>query len=156
MIQLSTTILLVEDNEHDVFAMRRALKQARIVNPLRVVTDGQEALDYFSGAREYADRERHPIPFIVFLDLKLPFVNGFEVLSWIRQQPSLESTLVVVLTSSAENRDQERAYALGARSYLIKPPTAETLLDVLNSLKTYWLSRTNSTPLIQLATTAGL
>ncbi len=155
MMELSTTILLVEDNEDDVFAMSRALKQAHIANPVTVVSDGQEALDYLSGAGPYADRERYPVPFIVFLDLKLPYIDGFEVLTWIRQQPALSSTLVVVLTSSVENRDQERSYALGARSYLIKPPTAETLLDVLNSLKTYWLAKAAFTPLIHSAATAA-
>ncbi len=146
MKQFSKTILLVEDNEDDVFAMERALKQAQIANPLVVAGDGQEALDYLSGAREYKDRERYPLPFIIFLDLKLPYVDGFEILTWIRERQDLDPTVVVVLTSSAENRDQEKAYALGARSYLIKPPTAEGLLDVLNSLRSYWLARAASPP----------
>lgn len=82
----------------------------------------------------------------MFLDLKPPFVDGFEILTWIRQQAALESIIVIVLTGSAESRDQDKAYALGARSYLVKPPTAETLLGVFESLKSYWLSKANLTP----------
>lgn len=144
----SSTILLVEDNEDDVFAMKRALAHGRIMNPLQVVTDGQQALDYLSGAGEYADRKCFPLPFIVFLDLKLPYVHGFEVLTWMRQQPALSSIVVVVLTSSAEHKDQDRAYTLGARSYLVKPPTPEGLIDILDSLESYWLSKADSSPLL--------
>ena len=128
----SATILLVEDNEDDLFVMQRSLKLAEVANPLQVVTDGQMALDYLSGTGEYGDRERHPIPSMIFLDLKLPYVSGFEVLDWMRLQPDLCSVDVVVLTSSDEERDQTRAYALGARSYLVKPPSPKTLRDILN------------------------
>src|ERR1051325_559322 len=117
MKPLGSTILLVEDNEDDIFMMRRALRLGNFTNPLQVVTDGQQAVDYLSGTRQYAIRERHPLPFIIFLDLKLPYLDGFEILKWIRQRPELDSIVVVVLTSSAEMRDQDRAYALGARSY---------------------------------------
>lgn len=146
MTELSKTILLVEDNPDDVFVMKRALKKAQITNLLQVVRDGREALSYLSGAGDHADRERYPLPFIVFLDLKLPYLHGFEVLRWIRQQPSLDASLVIVLTSSAESKDNERAYALGARSYLVKPPTPEALRAVMDSLKNYWLSFYHSTP----------
>jgi CheY-like chemotaxis protein len=129
------TILLVEDNEDDVFLMKRVLKRGCITNPLQVVSDGQQALDYFAGVGEYADRERFPLPSLVFLDLKLPYVDGFEVLSWLRQQPPLASIIVFVLTSSAELRDHQKAYSLGAKSYLTKPPTVEILQEVLRSLE---------------------
>jgi CheY-like chemotaxis protein len=147
MKEPSQTILLIEDYEDDIFAMQRALSQANITNPLQVVTDGQQALDYLSGAGQYANRTEFPLPFIMFLDLKLPFVDGFEILSWIRQQPTLQSIIVIVLTGSAETRDQDKAYALGARSYLVKPPTAETLNGILESLKSYWLSKAKVTPI---------
>jgi len=140
------TILLIEDNDDDAFAMRRALNKSNIVNPLQVVTDGRQALNYLSGVGNYVDRTQYPIPFLVFLDLKLPYVNGFEILAWMRNQPKLESTIVVVLTGSAEDRDQVRAYSLGARSYIVKPPTAKTLTDILESLSTYWLSKRSTTP----------
>jgi CheY-like chemotaxis protein len=148
MKQTSQTILLVEDYEDDVFAMERALLQANITNSLQVVTDGQQALDYLSGTGQYSNRTQYPLPFIVFLDLKLPFVDGFEVLTWVRQQPALESLVVIILTGSAESRDQDKAYALGARSYLVKPPTAETLNGIFDSLKSFWLSKTNEAPIL--------
>jgi CheY-like chemotaxis protein len=132
-------ILLVEDNEDDVFLMQRALKEAAISNPLRIVEDGQEAVDYLSGAAKFSDRSRYPLPAIIFLDLKLPLKSGHEVLTWIRSQPPFQSTVVVVLTSSDEPTDVARAYQIGANSYLVKPPTAEQLLDMAKSFKWYWL-----------------
>jgi CheY-like chemotaxis protein len=148
MTPLSQTILLVEDFGDDVFAMERALAEANITNPLQVVTDGQQALDYLSGIGPYADRTRYPLPFIMFLDLKLPFVDGFEILAWIRQEAALKSIIVIVMTGSAESRDQDKAYALGARSYLVKPPTAETLHGIFESLKSFWLSKGKETPIL--------
>ena len=132
-------ILLVEDNEDDVFLMRRALKSAGILNPLSVVEDGQQALDYLAGAGAYADRVKHPMPAIVFLDLKLPIKRGLEVLEWIRAQAELENLVVVVLTSSNEPSDLREAYRLGANSYVVKPPTSEQLLDLARAFKWYWL-----------------
>jgi CheY-like chemotaxis protein len=133
------TILLAEDVEDDVFFMRRALRQANISNPLQVASDGQVAIDYLSGQGQYADRSQYPMPSLVFLDLKMPHKNGFEVLEWIRQQPELETLTVIVLTSSSEELDIHQTYRLGARSFLIKPPTPEMLVDLLDSLKNYWL-----------------
>ncbi len=132
-------ILLVEDNEDDVFLMKRALKAAGIVNSLNVADDGQEAVDYLSGAGKYADRQSHPEPAVVFLDLKLPIRRGLDVLEWIRSQPGLENLVVVVLTSSNEPSDLREAYRLGANSYVVKPPTAGQLLDLAKAFKWYWL-----------------
>lgn len=143
----AATILLVEDNDDDVFAMKRALRLGNIGNPLQIVTNGQQALDYLSGSRQYADRERHPLPFIIFLDLKLPYVDGFDILAWMRQQRQFDDIVVIVLTSSAETRDQEKAYSFGARSYLVKPPTPIALNDIFNSLKSYWISTLGVVPL---------
>jgi CheY-like chemotaxis protein len=131
-------ILVVEDNPDDLFAVQRALRKAKIENPVEVVTDGQSAIEYLEGTGIYADREAHPIPVLVLLDLKLPRVDGFEVLSWIRAQPALDDVVVVMLTSSDEDRDHRRAYSLGARSYLVKPPTAEALLQLTASLASLW------------------
>jgi CheY-like chemotaxis protein len=151
----SHDMLLVEDNVDDVFLIRRALKLCRIENPLQIVTNGQQALDYLSGTQHYGDRVKHPLPFMIFLDLKLPHVDGCEILSWLRQQPALQFITVVVLTSSTECRDRDRAYSLGARSFLNKPPTPETLQGVFESLKSFWLSKTNSTPLLSGPEDAG-
>jgi CheY-like chemotaxis protein len=127
------TVLLVEDNPDDVFLMRRAFKTAGITARLLVVTDGKMAISYFEGAEEYGDRQRYPLPDLVFLDLKLPFLHGFVVLAWIRKQASLNDVQVVVLTSSMEDQDREKAAAFGA-PYLVKPPTPHMLLEALRSL----------------------
>jgi CheY-like chemotaxis protein len=133
------TILLVEDNKDDVFLMERALQAARIANPVMVVETGQEATDYLAGAGKFADRERYPLPAVVFLDLKLPFVYGHELLAWIRRQKQFESLIVIVLTSSNEASDLSRCYSLGANSYLVKPPTAEQLEALAKAFKWQWL-----------------
>lgn len=139
------TILLVEDDPNDVFLMQRALMRAEIANPLNIAGDGQEAINYLSGAGQYADRTQYPLPSLIFLDLKLPYKNGFEVLQWIRSQPALDSILVLVLTSSSEERDIQQSYRLGARSFLVKPPTSAMLLDLMISLKDYWLKHNEFT-----------
>ena len=139
MTTTDRAILLVEDNDDDIFLMRRALKGARIANPLHVVEDGQQAVDYLSGTGQYADREQFPFPAVVFLDLKLPMKSGLDVLDWIRKQPQFDNLVVLVLTSSSEPSDLKRAYSLGANSYLVKPPTAEQLLDLAKAFKWYWL-----------------
>jgi CheY-like chemotaxis protein len=88
------------------------------------------------------------LPFLVFLDLKMPYVDGFEVLSWIKKHPELESVAVVVLTSSDEERDHQRAYALGARSYLVKPPESTAIKDILASLGSLWMRNNDSPPVV--------
>ena len=133
------SILLVEDNEDDVFLMKRALKGAKITNPLQVVEDGQQAVEYLSGGGKFENREKYPFPAIVFLDLKLPLKGGLEVLEWIRGQSMFENLVVLVLTSSNEPSDLKRAYSLGANSYLVKPPTAAQLLELAKAFKWYWL-----------------
>ena len=133
------TLLLVEDNEDDVFLMERALKDAAVINPLFVVQDGQEAIDYLGGVGKYRERTQYPLPAVVFLDLKLPYKSGHEVLAWLRSRKELESLIVVVLTSSNEPTDLRKSYALGANSYLVKPPTPEQLLDLAKAFKWYWL-----------------
>jgi CheY-like chemotaxis protein len=135
----SRTVLLVEDNKDDVFLMQRALQGARIANPVIVVETGQEAIDYLSGAGRFADRDSYPIPAVVFLDLKLPFVYGHELLAWIRRQKQFESLIVIVLTSSNEASDLNRCYSLGANSYLVKPPTAEQLEALARAFHWPWL-----------------
>ena len=135
------TILLVEDNEDDVFFMERAKISVGIQNPMQVARNGQEALDYLQGAGPYADRKQFPLPFLVLLDLKLPFVLGLDVLKWIRERAELKTILVVILTSSREDRDIDTAYRLGANSYLVKPPTPEMLIEIVKSLGDYWVAK---------------
>jgi CheY-like chemotaxis protein len=137
---MKKTILIVEDTEDDVFFLKRALKDSGIEHPFNVVVDGQQALDYFQGKGEYADRSKHPLPFLVLLDLKLPYVMGLDVLKWIREQPEHNSTLIVVLTSSQQNRDMEETFRLGGNAYMIKPPSRAKLLEMIENLRDKWLA----------------
>jgi len=133
------TILLVEDDPNDVLLVQRAFRNARIANPIHAVPHGDAAVAYLSGTGEYADRERHPLPVVILLDLKLPRRSGHEVLQWLRQQPVLKRLPVVVLTSSKETEDINRAYDLGANSYLVKPVAFDDLQQMAQTLDFYWL-----------------
>ena len=132
------TVLIVEDTDDDVFFLRRAMKEADINNPLQIVTDGQQAIDYLDGKGVYADREKYPLPFLVLLDLKLPYVMGLDVLKWIRQRPQFEKMLVVILTSSQQDSDIEATYRLGGNFFLIKPPNRTKLLELVKNLGNAW------------------
>src|SRR2546426_3324651 len=106
---------------------------------IQTVEDGEEAVAYLSGKPPYADRDRYTLPALMLLDLKLPRKSGLEVLQWVRQQDGLKRLPVVVLTSSRETADVNRAYDLGANSYLVKPVAFEALLDVVKMLNLYWM-----------------
>ncbi len=133
------TILLVEDDPNDVLLVQRAFRNARIANPIHTVTNGDAAVAYLAGDGDYADRERYPLPVLVLLDLKLPRRSGHEVLQWLRAQPVLKRLAVVVLTSSKESEDVNRAYDLGANSYLVKPVAFDELIRMVQTLDVYWL-----------------
>ena len=133
------TILQVEDDPNDVFFLKHALKRAGVANPIRVVNDGQEAIDYLKGAGRFADRDQFPLPGLVLLDLKLPHVMGLDVLKWIRQESGL-SLVVVLLTASAEEVDIASAYRLGANGFLVKPSEARKLVDMAKAIKDFWLT----------------
>ena len=135
----SMSVLLVEDNPDDVALIQRAFRKANIANPLRVVTDGEEAVAYLAGRGEYAERARHPLPVLVLLDLKLPKRSGYEVLAWLRRQEGLRRLPVAVLTSSRQAADVNRAYDLGANAYLQKPVGFEALHELLRTLNLFWL-----------------
>jgi len=132
------TILIVEDNADDVLFIKRAFKKANIINPIRVVEDGEKAIAYLDGKHDFADRGANPLPFLILLDLKLPRFNGFEVLEHARGLPVVKRIPVVVLTSSVDERDVKRAYDLGANSYLVKPVDFDSLLDLARRLQLYW------------------
>lgn len=137
---LTGTILHVEDRPEDVFLLQYAFKRAEIQNPVQVAVDGQEATDYLAGAGKFADRARFPLPCLVLLDLKLPHKMGMEVLEWIRQQPSLKSLIVIILSSSIFEGDIERAYELGANAFLVKPANINTMAEMCKALKDFWLT----------------
>ncbi len=136
---MNGTFLIVEDQENDAFFLIHALKKAGLHNPVQVVEDGQKALDYLSGSGQYENRVAFPIPSVIFLDLKLPQVNGLDVLHWLRTQTSLPPIIVVVLTSSSLEEDIVQAYRLGANSYVVKPSNIEKLVDTVKDFANWWL-----------------
>lgn len=134
-----STVLLVEDNPDDAELITYAFKKAGIVNPLVVVDDGDKVLDYINGNPSYADRAAFPLPGLILLDLKLPRRSGFEVLEAVRANSSTRHTPVVVLTSSNQRPDIERAYDCGANAYLVKPIGRDSLLTMVRSLDAFWI-----------------
>ncbi len=132
-------ILHVEDDEHDVFFLGRAFKAAGIGTPVQVAADGQQALDYLSGAGAYADREKYPLPALIILDLKLPRLNGMEVLRWVRAQRGLSCVAVIIFSSSAQEGDVDLAYQLGANSFVVKPGGTQEREAFAQAIKEYWL-----------------
>ena len=140
------TVLLVEDEEADVYIMQRAWKKAEFENPLMVVRDGQAAVDYFSGTGQYADREKFPLPCLTLLDIKLPYLSGLQVVEWLRNSGPCSTIPAVFLTSSAADMDIDQAYKLGANAYLVKPPTPEKLAQLLEDLKNFWMQHNRFPP----------
>ena len=138
-------ILLAEDDENDVTLMKLAYARIQFPHPLHVVNNGAKVIEYLAGEGHYSDRERCPLPSLLLLDLKMPIKNGFDVLSWIRARPGLKRLVVVVLTSSREPSDIDRAYDLGANSFAIKPGSFEDLVSVLKRLESWWIA-VNQTP----------
>jgi CheY-like chemotaxis protein len=132
-------ILLVEDNHRDEILTLRALKKSNIANKVIVVRDGVEALDYFFGTGNYAGRDVTVMPQLVLLDLKLPKVDGLEVLQKIRADRRTKGLPVVVFTSSSEEEDMMKSYELGANSYVRKPVDSEQFAEATRQLGLYWL-----------------
>lgn len=143
----SKTILLAEDDDNDVILIRRAFEKSRLNNPIQVVENGEEVISYLSGTGKYADRQAHPFPTLLLLDLKLPRKSGFEVIQAVRANPDWKLLLIVVLSSSNLNPDINKAYELGANSYLVKPPNFDDLIAMMQQLQNYWLTlNTKSEP----------
>ena len=140
-------ILLVEDNRMDVELTLDAFREVHLINPVHVVPNGQEALDYLFGQGKYADRETYPLPRLILLDLKLPGIDGFEVLRQIKATPVLKRLPVIILTSSKEDGDRILSYDSGANSYLVKPVSFQGFLDIVRQIKGYWLSLNIEPPL---------
>jgi CheY-like chemotaxis protein len=136
-------ILVAEDDPTDAYFFQRAFNRAGLPVTLHFVRDGQEVLDYLQGEGQYADRVRHPLPRLLLLDLKMPRLDGFDVLEWVRQQPIMSGVLIVIFSSSEELRDINRAYGLGANSYLVKPHSMAELTALVGQFKKYWLEANN-------------
>lgn len=142
----SGIILLVEDSSDDVELTLRAFEKSRIVSEIVVARDGEEALDYLHGAGAYADRDAGVMPEVVLLDLKLPKVDGIEVLRRMRADARTRRVPVVVLTSSNEDSDVATTYDLGANSFVRKPVDFTQFLEVARQLGVYWLTTNESPP----------
>jgi CheY-like chemotaxis protein len=138
-------ILLAEDSDDDIFLLERAYKKAKLTNPLKIVSDGEQALAYLKGEGVYADREKYPFPALLLLDIKMPRMNGLEVLSAIRQDPQLRRLVVIFLTASNLDKDVNQAFDLQANSYLVKPADTDGMVNTLDKVKDYWL-RINQYP----------
>lgn len=132
-------ILLVEDNQDDEALTLRALKRNKVANRVVVARDGEEALDYLFGTGAYADRDPKDAPTIILLDLKLPKIDGMEVLRRIRANEHTRFTPVIILTSSKEERDRLQGYKLGVNSYVVKPVDFYQFSEAINVLGLYWL-----------------
>lgn len=132
-------IMLVEDNPDDEALTLRALKKNNIINDVIVVRDGVEALDYLFCAGSYEHRDSHVMPEVILLDLKLPKIDGLEVLKRLRVNPLTELLPVVILTSSREEQDLVNGYRMGANSYIRKPVDFVQFLEAVRQLGLYWL-----------------
>jgi CheY-like chemotaxis protein len=132
-------ILLVDDNDNDCALMRRAFTSAKVLNPLFIIKSGEEAIDYLSGLGKYSNRSEYPLPSLILLDIKMPGLDGLEVLRWVRSQPGLKTIRVVMLTTSTDIRDVNIAYQLGANSFLTKPVDFERFVEITRAINGYWL-----------------
>jgi len=132
-------ILEVEDDKSQAFLLQYAFEQAGITNAVHVATDGQMAIEYLAGSGPFADRVKYPLPKLVMLDLNLPRKTGLEVLEWTRQQPALKRLVVILFTSSCLPADIDRAYDLGANSFIQKPADLADALEMAQLLKGWWL-----------------
>lgn len=132
---MNSTILAAEDEPSDAVLMKLAFERARLATRLVVVSDGQDVVDYLSGQGGYADREAHPLPRVLLLDLKMPRLSGFDVLSWLRTQPQFSVLPVVVLSSSADAADVRRAKEAGATEYFVKPNKLSELVAILRQVE---------------------
>jgi CheY-like chemotaxis protein len=134
-----TTILVADDDLDDIFFLRRAFEKSGLNYSLMAVRDGQEAIDYLRGAAGYTDRLQFPLPRLLLLDLKMPRFNGFDVLTWLKKQPDFQQLPVVVLSSSGQDDDLQRARAMGADDYRVKPAEFDDLLKLAQELADHWI-----------------
>ena len=139
------TILQADDDANDIFLLQHAMRKVGVANPVQVVSDGWQAIDYLKGAGKFADRETFPFPALLLMDLKLPYVMGLDVLRWIRTRPRMP-LMVVMLTASADEGDITEAYRLGANAFLTKPSEASKLEDMVKAIKAFWLMHNTLPP----------
>ncbi|HVS52148.1 MAG TPA: response regulator [Opitutaceae bacterium] len=134
------TVLLVEDDENDVVLLQHAFREVGLSNPLQIARDGQEAMDFLSRLVEARAPIDDRLPCLAIMDLKMPRRNGLDLLHWLRHQRVLRSLPVILFSSSAHRHDVERAYALGANSFVVKPASTERRVEFARHVKDYWLN----------------
>ncbi len=139
------SILYAEDDDHDVFFLKRAFEAVGIHNRVEVACDGEEAVEYLSGVGKFADRGQFPLPSLVILDLKMPRRNGLEVLEWLRQRSGLPQIPVIMFSSSGHDTDIDRGYELGANAFVVKPSSVHEREEFARAVKHFWL-RFNQAP----------
>jgi len=139
-------ILLVEDNNMDVVLTLDAFREAKLKNKINVARNGFEALDYLFGRDKYSERDEYPMPSLILLDLKMPGIDGFEVLRQIKKADLLKRIPVIILTSSKEEGDRALSYDIGANSYLLKPVSFDGFTEVVRKIDDYWFSLNISAP----------
>ncbi|MGN6552746.1 MAG: response regulator [Verrucomicrobiota bacterium] len=132
------TILLVEDEEADVFFVRNAVEKSAAKNSVYDVRNAEEAIRYLRGEGAYADRAKFPFPNVLLTDLKMPGMNGFDLLRWRRDHPECSVIPTMIYSSSAEEQDVREAYALGANGYFKKPLTLDRLINILRVVLEFW------------------
>lgn len=133
------TILMADDDADDRLLAREAMHESRVLNELYFVEDGVQLLRYLRGEDEYADRELHPMPGLILLDLNMPKMDGREALAQIKADPELRRIPVVILTTSKAEEDMAKGYDLGAASYIAKPVTFDALVELMRTLGKYWV-----------------
>ena len=148
MMIIDPIVLLVDDSTNDALLMRTVFERAGFLQPLRFARDGEEAIAYLRGDGAYRDRAQFPLPTIVLLDLNMPRKNGFEVLEWIREQAALKRLRVYILSASSRTEDIQRAYDVGANSYLVKPGNLDGLLHMAKTLFA-WLQMSHFAPVVE-------
>lgn len=137
-VDRNLTILIVEDDPNDIRILKKAFEREGINNPLQIVPDGHEAVEYLQGKARYSDRTKFPFPSVIFTDLKMPRMDGFEVLAWLRKHPECFVIPVIILSASKLDEDIRRAYQMGANAYLVKPNKISELQEMVKTAYNFW------------------
>jgi len=132
------TVLIAEDNEDDAFLLEHAFRNIGLQNPIQIVSDGEQVIRYLRGDGKFSDRQQFPFPSILFLDIKMPKMTGFDVLEWIRDHPDCHLMPTMIFSTSSHESDVTRAYQCGANAYLVKPPTIGELETFLRRAFDFW------------------
>jgi CheY-like chemotaxis protein len=148
----SSVILLIDDSADDRFLLRRTFEKAGIINPIQDASSGREAIEYLNGEGRFGNRAAYPFPGILFVDLNMPGVDGFDVLEWVRNKLEVRGVLIIVLSRLDELKQVNRAYTLGANSFLTKPGEERELEGLIRAFKDYWLLK-NKAPEIRAGST---